>query len=234
VSFVDDEADVETLFRQQFRRDPGAAVERRIAAAAPPNCLTTQLRQLQRAGGDAHRCDNDAQLVQSISDRRYEWADYRRATFAWHDPRLGCRTTDRQRWPGHGRYYHRRPKRVVAVRPGEAQIVCPGTLWHARDIGGVRAGALMPRDVGMPCSLRPAAMARRHVFPAACRALTTLAVACMSRDRPIMSVGNEDRCASECDQNPHSKSRVPEQRVEHARPLLQQAMCALSSPGKCF
>ena len=40
-------------------------IERRIATATPPNRLTTQRRLLQRAGGDAYGCSNEALWVQS-------------------------------------------------------------------------------------------------------------------------------------------------------------------------
>src|SRR2546430_13350950 len=45
------------------------------STATSLNCLTTQRRLLQRAGGDAHGCGNDA-LVQSISNSGPGWTDY--------------------------------------------------------------------------------------------------------------------------------------------------------------
>jgi hypothetical protein len=63
--------------------------DRVIAAAAPPNCRTTQRRSCGGPGGDAHGCDDEARRVQSDTD-----ADCRhsRAGFARHDPRSDCRT----------------------------------------------------------------------------------------------------------------------------------------------
>src|SRR5438128_366337 len=62
-------------------------IERRIATATPPNRLTTQRRLLQRAGGDAHGCNNDARWVQSISNSGPDGADCGRAAFAWRNRR---------------------------------------------------------------------------------------------------------------------------------------------------
>jgi hypothetical protein len=45
--------------------------ERRIATATPPNRLTTQRRLLQRAGGDAYGCRNEALWAAALSGLRH-------------------------------------------------------------------------------------------------------------------------------------------------------------------
>jgi len=45
-------------------------IERRIATATPPNRLTTQRRLLQRAGGDAYGCRNEALWAAALSGLR--------------------------------------------------------------------------------------------------------------------------------------------------------------------
>src|SRR5258705_5501940 len=63
-------------------------IERRMDTTTPTNRPTTQRRLLQRAGGDAHGCSNDA-LVQSIFNSGPDWADYAHGAFAWRDRRSG-------------------------------------------------------------------------------------------------------------------------------------------------
>ena len=113
-------------------------IERRIATSTPPNRLTTQRRLLQRAGGDAHGCSNDA-LVQSTSNSGPDWADYAHGASGRRDRRSSHHCVRTQRRPhachsrergacylGHG---CERPERIGRIRQlvgRHAQQPCNG------------------------------------------------------------------------------------------------------------